>query len=392
MDSHAILARFKSERQILAAMSHPGIAKIFDGGLTDSGLPFYVMELFPGVPITRYCAQQKLKMWDRVVLFRSVAQAVQHAHIKGIVHRDLKPANVLARRSRGTGEHRIAVIDFGISKLLNSDIGPRSIMTETGQLIGTPEYMSPEQAKGADVDTRSDIYSLGVLLYEMMTGVRPFNFTSTPLMEVLRCISEQRPLDPSSRIKTSKAETPDPAVNDTLEALGLSSDRYARELRRGLGSVIMKCLEKDRENRYQSVTGLIEDLEAVSRGDVPLSATNSTRNRASRFLADHRTPIAIGLNTIGGYMVINQLLAIAMHISGAPNPVRSAVGSIISYAMIVSLAPISVSLRVVRRRRIGLWDWFILVACSLLVLVFLLVAILIWSRGDSFSARFGSTG
>lgn len=203
MDSQAVIARFEAERQALALMDHPNIARVLDGGVTDSGRPYFVMELVKGVPITEYCDKNVLSTRDRLPLFNTVCQAVQHAHQKGIVHRDLKPSNILV--TLHDGQPVVKVIDFGVAKAINQQLTERTLFTAFGQMVGTPQYMSPEQAEmsGLDVDTRSDIYSLGVLLYELLTGTTPLKaerLRTAGYAEMQRIICEEEPPKPSTRL------------------------------------------------------------------------------------------------------------------------------------------------------------------------------------------------
>src|SRR5438105_3719149 len=206
MDSKQVIARFEAERQALALMDHPNIAKVFDAGATDSGRPYFVMELVRGIPITEYCDQNQLTPRERLELFVTVCQAVQHAHQKGVIHRDIKPSNVLV--TSHDGKPVAKVIDFGVAKAINQQLTEHTIYTQFAQMIGTPLYMSPEQAEmsGLDIDTRSDIYSLGVLLYELLTGSTPIDrlrFHEAAYDEIRRMIREDEPLKPSSRLSTS---------------------------------------------------------------------------------------------------------------------------------------------------------------------------------------------
>ena len=205
MDSRAVLARFEQERQALAILDHPNIAKVLDGGLTPSGQPFFVMELVSGLPLGKFCDQARLTPRERIELFVPICQAVQHAHQKGIVHRDLKPANILV--SEVDGKPIPKVIDFGVAKATSGKLTDQSMATQFGAVIGTLEYMSPEQAgfSGIDVDTRADIYSLGVILYELLTGLRLFDsrrLERAALTEMIRVIQEEEPSKPSTRLST----------------------------------------------------------------------------------------------------------------------------------------------------------------------------------------------
>jgi tetratricopeptide (TPR) repeat protein len=268
MDSRRVVARFEAERQALALMDHPNIARVLDGGTTDSGRPYFVMELVKGVPITRYCDEHRLTPRQRVELFVSVCQAVQHAHQKGIIHRDLKPTNVLVACYDGKPVPK--VIDFGVAKATGPRLTERTLYTEFGQVVGTLEYMSPEQAElnQLDVDTRSDVYALGVLLYELLTGTTPLSrerVKETALLEVLRLIREEEPPKPSTRLSIT-AEVPMVAAGRGIEPKKLSG------LVRGeLDWVVMRALEKDRNRRYQSAGTLAQDLIRYLR-DEPVEA------------------------------------------------------------------------------------------------------------------------
>src|SRR5262249_10418103 len=205
MDTRQVIARFEAERQALALMDHPNIAKVHDGGTTGSGRPYFVMELVKGVPITEYCDQSQVSIRERLELFVSVCQAVQHAHQKGIIHRDLKPSNVLVMSHDGTPV--VKVIDFGVAKAIGQQLTDKTIYTQFSQMLGTPLYMYPEQAgqSGLDVDTRSDIYALGVLLYELLTGTTPFEkerLRTVGFDEMRRIIREEEPPKPSTRMST----------------------------------------------------------------------------------------------------------------------------------------------------------------------------------------------
>ena len=260
MDTKQVVARFEAERQALAMMDHPNIATVLDAGATDSGRPYFVMELVRGVPITDYCDKNKLSTRDRLNLFIPVCQALQHAHQKGVIHRDIKPSNVMVTLNDGVA-HPL-VIDFGIAKATNQKLTEKTLFTNYATMIGTPAYMSPEQAETSklDVDTRTDIYSLGVLLYELLTGTTPFSakeLLSLGYGEMQRVISEQEPPKPSTRLSTMQHEERTVmAKNRSMEASALG-----RMFQGDLDWIVMKALEKDRSRRYDTANGLAADLQ-----------------------------------------------------------------------------------------------------------------------------------
>ena len=254
MDSKAVLARFESERQALALMDHPHIAKVFDAGTTEDGRPFFVMELVKGIPLTEYCDQHRLGLPERLALFRQICSAVQHAHQKGIIHRDLKPTNILVESH--DGEPVPKVIDFGLAKATSGlQLSEHSLFTAFGTVAGTPLYMAPEQAafNALDIDTRADIYALGVILYELLTGSTPIRretFRQAALEEMLRLIREVEPPTPSSRISTSDTLPSIAATRQTEPA------RLSRFVRGDLDWIVMKALAKERNRRYESAIAL----------------------------------------------------------------------------------------------------------------------------------------
>lgn len=257
MDTKKVVARFEAERQALALMDHPNIARVLDAGSTDTGRPYFVMELVKGVSMTHYCDREKLSTQARLDLFIKVCQAIQHAHQKGIIHRDIKPSNIMVTLHDGVPVPK--VIDFGIAKATQQELTEKTIYTQYSQFIGTPAYMSPEQAElsGLDIDTRSDIYSLGVLLYELLTGTTPFDteeLMKSGLDEMRKIIREQEPIRPSTRLSQAMAasvDAPKPQASVRVSHAAIESD---------VDWIVMKCLEKDRSRRYDTANGLVLDL------------------------------------------------------------------------------------------------------------------------------------
>lgn len=253
MDTKQVVARFEAERQALAMMDHPNMAKVLDAGTTEQGRPFFVMELVKGVPITTYCDQEKLSVKDRLELFIKVCHAIQHAHQKGIIHRDIKPSNILVTLHDGVPVPK--VIDFGIAKATQMELTEKTIYTQYSQFIGTPAYMSPEQAEmsGLDIDTRSDVYSLGVLLYELLTGSTPFDtkeLQASGIDEMRKIIRERDPIKPSTRISQIQSQNL-PNKKPVIQSTPLPSD---------LDWIVLKCLEKNRNRRYETSNRLAEDI------------------------------------------------------------------------------------------------------------------------------------
>ena len=284
MDTRQVIARFEAERQALAMMDHPNIAKVFDAGSTEAARPYFVMELVKGVPITDYCDREKLDARDRLKLFIQVCQAVQHAHQKGVIHRDLKPSNVLV--SLHDGRPVPKVIDFGIAKATQARLTEKTLVTEFQQLVGTPEYMSPEQAEmsGLDIDTRTDIYSLGVLLYELLTGTTPLRseeLRSKGYAEIQRIIREVEPPRPSTRLAM---------LADTQVAAQRRTDAKTLEriVRFDLDWIVMKCLEKDRRRRYETANGLAVDVQRYLRNEPVAASPPSRRYRLRKFARRNR--------------------------------------------------------------------------------------------------------
>ena len=285
MDSRQVAARFEAERQALALMEHPNIARVLDAGMTDTGRPFFVMELVKGVPITTYCDDHRLTPWQRLELFVPVCRAIQHAHQKGIIHRDLKPSNVMVAPYDERPVPK--VIDFGVAKAIGPKLTEHTLFTEFGAVIGTVEYMSPEQAElnQLDIDTRSDIYSLGVLLYELLAGTTPLErkrLKGTSVVELLKLVREEQPPRPSTRLVTTE-DLPIIAASRGMEPRKLSGS-----IRGELDWVVMKALEKDRNRRYATAAALAEDIEHYLANEPVEACPPSAAYRFRVFARRHR--------------------------------------------------------------------------------------------------------
>src|SRR5579871_4647512 len=287
MDTGQVLARFANERQALAIMDHPSIARIFDAGATPKGRPYFVMEYIAGVPITQYCDRRRMTIGQRLEVFLSVCRAVQHAHQKGVIHRDLKPSNVLVMEQE---EKPVAkVIDFGIAKATDQWAVEKTLLTQFGQMVGTPEYASPEQAEvmTGEVDERSDVYSLGVILYELLIGTVPFDAASmrqAGLAEMLRIIREDEAPSLSKKLSTMGATAANAAERRQSDPASL------RRLVDGdLNWIAMKALEKSRERRYASIADFAADIQRYIEHRPVLASPPSRLYRARKFVRRHRT-------------------------------------------------------------------------------------------------------
>ncbi|MBL0926251.1 MAG: tetratricopeptide repeat protein [Phycisphaerales bacterium] len=334
MDSREILARFHAERQALALMDHPGLARIYDAGLTEAGRSYFVMEYVPGLPITDYADRSRLPIADRIRLFIQVCRAVQHAHHKGIIHRDLKPSNILIQTIDDAPVPK--VIDFGVAKAVTASASPADLRTEAGQLIGTPEYMPPEQADNnfSDLDTRADVYALGVVLYELLTGALPFDSDTlrhAGVAGMQRIIREQEPPRPSNKVASNPRKAADasterlsPSETGPVAAFPIySAEELARcrstdvrtlfrTLRGELDWIILKCLEKDRARRYDSPNELAADLERFLIDEPVAAGPPSTVYRLRKFARRNKAPLAVAgifcLGVVAAFVVISALL------------------------------------------------------------------------------------
>jgi serine/threonine protein kinase/tetratricopeptide (TPR) repeat protein len=302
MDSKQVLARFEAERQALALMDHPNIAKVLDAGATTIGRPYFVMELVKGVPITKYCDERRLTPNQRLELFVPVCQAIQHAHQKGIIHRDIKPSNILIALYDGKPVPK--VIDFGVAKAAGQQLTDKTLMTGFGSVVGTLEYMSPEQAElnQLDIDTRSDIYSLGVVLYELLTGGTPLDkkrLKQAAFAEVLRIIREEEPQRPSTRLSNSTDSLPSVSAQRQMEPAKLT-----KLVRGELDWIVMKALEKDRNRRYETANGFGMDVQRYLAGEPVLAGPASQWYRLRKLVRRHRGPVAaaglVFLTLLGG--------------------------------------------------------------------------------------------
>jgi serine/threonine protein kinase len=302
MDSKEVIARFESEQQALALMSHPNIAQVHDSGITADGYPYFVMEYVPGRPITEHCDKHKMTIYERLTLFEKVCDAVQHAHFRGIIHRDIKPTNVLV--SYQDKKHVPKIIDFGLAKALTGqDLTEKTLHTLHGIGVGTPTYMSPEQTEltSYDVDTRTDVYSLGVLLYELLVGRTPFEIVELEragVMEILRIIREEDPPKPSTRF-SSLGE----ASTTIIKTRKTSSVEMIRRLKGDLDIIVMKTLEKDRIRRYETANSLAMDIKLYLKNEPILARPPSAGYRLGKFIRRHKAGVAAAALAILAFAV-----------------------------------------------------------------------------------------
>ena len=291
MDSKRVLARFEAEKQALALMDHPHIARVIDAGLTLSARPYFVMEHVKGIPVTEYCDTHKLTVEERLHLFLHVCEAVQHAHQKGIIHRDLKPSNILVSMDGNKAIPKI--IDFGVARAIGQQLTEKTLYTEQGQLIGTPEYMSPEQAdlNNQDIDTRADIYSLGAMLYELLAGVSPFDphtFHEAGIEHIRKVICEQEPKTPSTTLSKTSVEK----LSESARRRGTNAGALQRRLQGDLDWITLKAMEKDRTRRYASTGELAADIRRHLSHEPVLASPPSTIYRLSKFVRRHKGLVA----------------------------------------------------------------------------------------------------
>jgi len=312
MDTKSVIARFEAERQALALMNHPNIAKVFDAGATEAGRPYFVMELVRGIKITEYCNQNLLTTVDRLGLFVQVCQAVQHAHQRGIIHRDIKPSNILVTQSL-EGVAMPVVIDFGVAKATtNQRLTDKTVFTAFEMLIGTPAYMSPEQAtlSSVDVDTRTDIYSLGVLLYELLTSSTPFEteeLLKAGLDEIRRVIREQEPLRPSTRL----SKMPGADLTTVAQQRQSEPPRLIHTIQGDLDWIVMKALEKDRTRRYETANGLALDVKRFLENE-PVLARPPSRLYKFQKTVQRNQLLFLGISLIAVLLVTSLIVLSAL--------------------------------------------------------------------------------
>jgi len=307
MDSEEIIARFEAEEQALALMNHPGIAQIYDSGITDRGMPFFVMEYIEGLDIKSFCDKKKLNISQRLELFIDVCRSVQHAHQKGVIHRDLKPPNILVTKERESDKNIVKVIDFGIAKALHYNLTENTFYTDPNSTIGTSFYMSPEQIQNSrlGIDTRADIYALGVILYELLIGLRPFDFKDPNIIDMkdLRNkICEQEPLKPSKKLLL-KTFYPGCSIDNIIKDRSTNRITLEKELKDDLDWIVLKALEKIPEKRYASVSELEADIERHLNGEPVLARAPSQIYKIRKFIHKHKVTVIATMITLSALVI-----------------------------------------------------------------------------------------
>ncbi|MFC1634373.1 tetratricopeptide repeat protein [Planctomycetota bacterium] len=351
MDSKRVLARFEAEKQALALMDHPHIARVIDAGLTLSARPYFVMELVKGVPITEHCDTYKLTVEERLCLFLHVCEAVQHAHQKGIIHRDLKPTNILVSIDGNKAIPKI--IDFGVARATGQQLTEKTLYTEQGQLIGTPEYMSPEQAdlNNQDIDTRTDIYSLGVILYELLAGVPPFDpctFQDAGIEHRRKVIREEEPKTPSTKLSKTSLEK----LSDSARRRGTNAGALQRKLKGDLDWITLKAMEKDRTRRYASAGELAADIRRYLSHELVLASPPSTIYRLSKFVRRHKGLVAGTLLVLAVSLIGTVVSIIFAHGQSRALAEVQAVSDFLRHSVLASLDPFEVGGREITTRSI----------------------------------------
>ncbi|MHC4536184.1 MAG: protein kinase domain-containing protein, partial [Planctomycetota bacterium] len=327
MDTKSVIARFEAERQALAMMDHPNIAKVLDAGATETGRPYFVMELVKGSSITEYCDDNKLSTKERLELFIQVCNAVKHAHENGIIHRDIKPSNVMV--TLHDSQPTPKVIDFGIAKATSQRLTEKTLFTRYAQMIGTPAYMSPEQAELGDseIDMRTDIYSLGILLYEMLTGTTPFaeeQLRKASYLEMQRIICEDAPVKPSTKLSTFEKK-----LTDIAEQRKVAPDVLKKLIRGDLDWIVMKAVEKDRTRRYETANELILDIEHHLSNEPVSAGPPSTGYRLHKFVLRHRVAVVIALLVTGATLMGATAAKLGVFVLlGSPGKPEHAVGMV----------------------------------------------------------------
>ncbi|NQV36157.1 MAG: serine/threonine protein kinase, partial [Phycisphaeraceae bacterium] len=310
MDTKQVIARFEAERQVLALMDHPHIAKVLDAGVTEGGRPYFVMELVRGSSITAYCDQHKFCTKERLDLFVQVCNAVQHAHQKGIIHRDIKPSNVMVTQRDGAPIPK--VIDFGIAKATNQRLTEKTLFTRYAQIIGTPQYMSPEQAEFGqlDIDTRSDVYSLGILLYELLTGTTPLDaekLRKAGYLAMQRIICEEEPVKPSTKL-SKLIDLGDDTLADIAKQRCSTPELLTKTVRGDLDWIVMKALEKDRTHRYETANELGMDVEHHLNNEPILARPPSTPYRFGKLVRRNRA-VFVAVGAVAAVLVLGVIVS-----------------------------------------------------------------------------------